>query len=121
MRVVEERELARVAQKVSQLVESTMELLVHRTETPEQLVLNISREQVLENLHELLQLELSSPDASMARAWRLANAIVAVCITYVLETSNDSITYLLCRARPRTTHVLPRPPRFSNSNSARSV
>lgn len=107
MREVQERELAWVAQKVNLLVESTMELLVHCMESPDQLVLNITREQVLEELQELLQLEISSPDASMARAWRLANAIVAICITYVFETSNDSITYQPCRARPWKALIMP--------------
>lgn len=107
------RELGRVVQMVDQVVEHTIELMVHQMNSPEQLVLNVTREQALKELRDLLQFELSSQDVSSMRVWRIVSAILATCLAYVVESLDDSISYQLCRVGLRRLISSPLPPRLN--------
>ncbi len=93
-------ELARVAQQVDQLVDQTVDLLVRQTRYPNQLVLNVTREQALRGLQELLHDELSSAHMSSERCWRIVSCILASSVAYLVQTLSDPIACVRRREQP---------------------
>jgi hypothetical protein len=91
------RTLDRVAEMVDQLIDQTIALLVLRTHNPDQLVLNVTREQALRGLQQILDDEMASAQVSGERAWQFVSAILATAVACIVDTMSDSTPYKHCR------------------------
>ena len=110
-------ELDRVAETVDELVDLTIDLLAHYTQNPDQLVLNVTREQALRGLQQLLHDELTSAQVSGERAWRLVSSILATTVSYLVETMSESYPYILAASnRSQASHDCSRLPQYLEFN-----
>jgi hypothetical protein len=89
-----------VAEYTNQLVDTTVDWLVSHTHTPEQLVLNVTREQTLRSLQRALHDHLTSPQVKDETVWRLVSTILATTVCYLLATESDSNRYKQRRRWP---------------------
>ena len=79
-------QLIHVVKMVDQAIGATVELLTSHTDNLDQLMLNVTREQALRMLQELLTAEYRSLDSDDAAFWRIVSSILATIVTYILET-----------------------------------
>lgn len=106
-----QRVLGRVAEMVDELVDQTIDLLAHNTRNPDQLVLNVTREQALRGLQQIVHDELASPQVSGERVWRLVSSILATVVSYLVDTMSESLPYVLAASnRAQSLHGCSRLP-----------
>jgi hypothetical protein len=82
-----------VVRMVDQAIDATVDLLANRMNTMDHVVLNVTREQTLRSLQELLHAEHACQQPDAERFWRIVSSILATAISYTLASLSGSVSY----------------------------
>lgn len=96
MSTLRKSHLSPVVAMVDQSIDLTIDLLTNHTKNPEQLMLNVSKEEVLRQMQSQLHLECDADNFDGKKVWCLVNTITATIVAYVMETMSDSKSYQFC-------------------------